>query len=598
MKNLRRSGRVQSLLAIVALAASVVATPMATSATPRLTPKKQPQNPSVSAPQLERTESLGNVKLTPVTAVSKTAAPRGELPPIELNVDAPDPENATLSVFTFGTGTVQKLAFGNRFTLTNDQTPFQLEVVAAFLGELQDGTGLSVGETIGITVFADPGSTGQIANATVVFNGTAELTANNAIIPFQLPDPIVVKQGDIYIIFSDQTTDAEDTPVPVVQPDMGGSNDPRAFLSNSQNTPVDPTNTGGYFRGDAVQLPGNTVVRGFGRNAEAGALITGPVPPVDNTLSPITLPSASGTSDVVISFTAPAMPTFAEVEPNNSAAAAQEVPFGTVIQAVAKASDPGTDVGAGPFEDWFSFTLASAGQVTIDLVEDGGKDFDLYLYPKAGPFVTPIAASFGVCGAHELIPNQQLAAGQYVIGVDAFSPNPDCEASANTPYELIVTGPGGVRLTGYNVYCGASENFVADATSYIGTFGPGSTGVTVRESAVGAFYKVSAVYGDSQSEASIAVTGQPCEGGPTVSNVKVKRNGAGKVSFTVTGGSTAGLTISIGGVGFTKAPKVKGNGKVNQKGPLANGQTVGAACPSGCTITVMTSDGCTSITAP
>jgi hypothetical protein len=79
--------------------------------------------------------------------------------------------------------------------------------------------------------------------------------------------------------------------------------------------------------------------------------------------------------------------------------------------------------------------------------------------------------------------------------------------------------------------------------------------------------------------------------------VKVKRNGNGKIVLKGGVGDLTGIALSINGVGFSAPPKVKGT-KVVQKGPLANGQTVGAACPVGCTIKIVTNAGCSTVTGP
>jgi hypothetical protein len=599
MKKTWRAGRIQSLLAIVALAAAAFAAPSATLAAASAKHVKKPVAPG--APHLERTSAINRFPVVPVTPVGSKV--RGTLPPIELNVDTTSPD-ATASVFTFGTDITVKLAFGNRFTLTDDQAPFSLQAVGALLAQLDDGTGFEPGEMVGITIFLDPASTGNISNATAVFNGAVTLSDVNAIIVFPLPQPIIVKQGDIYIIFTDLSTDAEDTPVPVVQPDNGGSSDPRAFISTNQDTAPDPLDLTGYIRADIVQLPGNVIVRGYGDNAPAGSLFTGTVPPTDASLPGTgnTL-TATGTSQVTLSWQAPVLPSIAESESNNSASGCQVVPFNQVINGSVKSSDPGTDIGGGNFEDWYCFTVPAGGAtVTIDLLDDGGKDIDLFLFPKSGPFdpSNPLASSANDCGAHELIDGIQLPAGDYVVAVDAFGPRQDdCEATSTTPYKLIIIGPGGVRLTGYNVYCGSSMDFTADANSFIGTVGPSTTGLVIRESAVGAFYRVAAVYGDMQATPSDAVTGSPCEGGPTFTKIKVKRNGNGSISLKGGTGDLTGVTLTINGVGFATPPKVKASKhSVKQKGPLANGQTVGQACPVGCTIQVQTNAGCSTVTAP
>ena len=151
----------------------------------------------------------------------------------------------------------------------------------------------------------------------------------------------------------------------------------------------------------------------------------------------------------------------------------------------------------------------------------------------------------------------------------------------------------------FNIYCGSGEGFEPSAETFIGSVGATASSVVIQESPVGAYYRVAAVYGTAQSEASDAVTGTPCEGGPTGGTLNVKRNGPGTITFKNLTGDLTGATVTINGVGFTKAPKIKpAKGQIKQKGPLANGQTVAQACPPGapCTVTVRTASGCSQIT--
>ena len=584
-----RFGRVGAAFAVFALVLTSLVAPSSSFAAPRLVKSGQ------------STAKRGDIALASrvLRSIGPVTANRG-LPPIELNVDSTT-EDANASLVTYTSNTTMtpfKWNFCNRFTLSADQAPFKLSVVAVLLGQLEDGSGFEAGETIGLFVLADPSSSGSIANALPLFVGTAEVPGPG-FAAFQLPEDLVFRQGDIYIGCSDITTDAEGTPLPVVQPENGGSTDPRGFVSGASTpTPVpDPTATGRYFASNTLPLGdgdliGNFAIRGFGDNAAATDLVSGGGQPVNTDLDPPQNLSALGSSMVTLSYEAAPIPAFNEVEPNNSAGGAQMVPFNQVINATVKTSDPGTDVGGGNFEDWFSFTLTESSPITVDVVDDGGTDIDIFLYAVSDTG-TAIAQSAGDCGAHELIDGVELAAGTYVVAIDAFA-NPNCEATSNTPYSILIVGPGGVRLTAFNVYSGSSEGFEANAASFIGAVSGSTLGLIVQESAIGAFYKVSAVYGDEQSAATDAVTGTPCEGGPTFSSVKVKRNGAGKITMKGGVGSLAGIQLQINGVGFASAPKVKGT-KVTQKGPLANGQTVGQACPAGCTITILTSAGCSTV---
>lgn len=581
----RRFGRVQSLLATGALVAGMLVVPFAgvASSTPSATP-------SNGGPQLERAEAMAGLTMAPVVPAD---ARRGELGSIELRVDSTS-DDAPQSVFTFGTNVISKVAFGNRFTIPAAQAPFALTGVAGVLATLADGTGFEAGEQVGILIFTDPASTGNISNAALAFSGVVTLETGNVFLGVSLADnPVVIKQGDIYVIFADLTTDAEDTPVPVILAENGGSTDPRSFVSTNLNVPGDVDNPGGYFRLDATGLVGNVIVRGFGELAGAADLVTGGGQTVNAALPGAQNPSAIGTSPVTLSYDAPPVQTQAEVEPNNSAPTAQPVEFNKVIQAVVKTSDTGTD----GFEDWFAFTVTEAGPFTIEIVDDGGVDLDMFLYNQTNTAVE-IASSAGDCGARELIEDVVLQPGTYVVAIDAFV-NPNCEAVSNTNYELLIVGPGGVRLTGYNVFCGTNENFEANAQSYIGTVGASVLSLVIQESNAGAYYRVSAVYGDEQSTASAAVTGSPCEGGPTFTSVKVKRNGNGSITVKGGAGDLTGVQLLINGVGFSAAPKVKvAKHQVKQKGPLANGQTVAQACPAGCTITVITNAGCSTVVGP
>lgn len=598
MKSLRRYGRVQSLavFGLVVLSTLVVPAAGATRLAPRT--DNAPKQASSKIPTLEPSEAMAGLKTVTVTPTYGANKVRGELGSIELNVDSTSPD-ASPSVFTFGTDSVVKAAFGNRFTLTNAQAPFKLTGVSAILATLQDGTGFEAGEMVGIVVFVDPASTGSIANAHLAFSGTATLDQGNVNLGLQLPEPVVVKQGDVYVMFVDLTTDAEDTPVPVVQPENGGVTEDRSFLALSTDVPVDDaTTTSPYFSiGQVNGLDGNVVVRGYGDPATAGDLVTGGGETTNPDLAPPENPMAVGSSPVTLSWSAPPSPSIDETEPNNSASAAQEVPFNTIINATTKVSDPGTDVGDGTAQDWFSFTLDSASTISVDLVDDGGIDIDLYLYRKSGPF-TSLGSSANDCGAHEVISDVALDPGEYVVAVVTFD-NPGCPAPSSTPYQLLVVGPGGALRTGYNVYCGSSPNFEPSAETYIGTVGSASSSLVIQESAVGAYYRVTAVYGDEMSNPTDAVSGTPCEGGPTFGMVKVKLAGQGTITLKNGVGDLTGAVLTINGVGFTKAPKIKTNkNQIKQKGPLANGQTVRDVCENGCTITVMTNSGCSQVSAP
>jgi hypothetical protein len=528
-----------------------------------------------------------------------------QLPPIELQVDSTtdDSQISGLTYTSSSTGAPFKFAWGNRFTVSPEQTPLSLEVVGSVFFTLTDGTGFEQDEPVGIIIGVDAGSSGSPANAEVVFQGQATVQSPDDFNFFQLPEPVIVKQGDVYIFFVDLTTDAEATPLPVVLPENGGvSNNPRSFYRGTSTPPISsPENLGGYSSSttlpfDGGQLQGNFFVRGYGNLAAAGADVSGGGQTVNAELQGVSNLTAVGSDTVTLSWSVPPAPEGNEVEPNDSAAGAQVVPFNTVINATIDIGDDGTDVGGGNFEDWYCFTLDAASEISVEVIDDGGQDIDIFLYEKDGPFTTAIAQSAGDCGSREAF-TAELAAGEYVVGVDAFD-NQNCNVS-DADYKIRVIGPGGALLTRYNVYCGSGPDFEANADTFIGSVGSTQTSITIPESPIGASYRVAAVYGDEQSTASDSVTGTPCEGGPTGGTLKIKRAGPGTITFKNLVGDLTGATVTINGVGFTKAPKIKANkGQIKQKGPLANGQTVAEACPSGCTIVVMTNAGCSTFTAP
>lgn len=595
MTRTRRSGTTTAIFAMLALVVGTFVMPITGYANTKAVAEAQKPVPQLAA-------ARADLKATSAMA---TASKR-QLPPIQLNVDSSVPESS-ISGITYQSSQTQapfKFAWANRFTLAPEQMPFSLQVVGSVFFTLQDGTGFEEGEQVGIIIGLDPSASGNPINAEVVFEGTATIQNPDDFNFFQLPEPVIARQGDIYIGFVDLTTDAEPTPLPIVLPENGGvANDPRSFFRGTSTPPIpEPANLSAYGRSTTLpyqggNLPGNFFIRGFGDLAPQGSQVSGGGQTVDPSLAGVDGLTAVGSDTVTLSWNTPPSPTADEVEPNNSAGQAQVVPFNTIINSVIKISDQGTDVGGGNFEDWFCFTLDAASEVSVEIVDDGGVDLDIFLYPKAGPFVTPIAQSAGDCGSRESF-TANLNAGQYVVAVDAFD-NQNCNATANTNYQLRVIGPGGKLLTRFNIYCGNSADFVADASTFIGSVASTTTALVIPKSPLGAYYRVAAVYGDERSPASAAVSGTPCEGGPTFGSIKVKRNGNGSITLKNAQGDLTGIQLQINGVGFTAPPKVKASkGKVKQKGPLANGQTLAEACPSGCTITIITSTGCSTITAP
>lgn len=595
MKSLKRFGRVQSLLSMVALSVGLFVSPAHT------TVSAGPKQIKKSIPTLESVEKLGNVPLAPVLpSVESNQSARGDVGSIELNVDTAPGATPSVSIFTYGTDLTVKACFGNRFTVTDAQAPFALAIVAGLFTSTTDGTGFEAGQEVGITIFVDAASTGDINNAIPVFNGTATLDQVDALIGFALPEPIIVRQGDIYIIFTDRSSDNEDTAIPVIQGDDGGVTDPRSFASLNVGLAPNPLNQGGYFPLTDSQIVGNTVVRGFGDPATAGSVVTSNDEPTDNTLPAPSNLTATGSSPVILSWTAPNLPPppapteVAEVEPNDSPETAQQIGTNDRVSGADRSTNNGSPGGFGEdAEDWYAITLNNPTSINIDLTGFGGADFDMLLYPIGGPFSSDqaIAVSGNAAGEDENISLPLLAAGTYVIAISAFDP----DVPNNTNYMLtVVAAP---KVNRYNIFAGSFEGFVPSAENFVGNAAGNATSFTVRESAANAFYKVSAVVGGSQSAGSNGATGSPCEGGPTITSVKVKRNGSGKITLKGSG-FTGNVQILINGVGFASAPKVKAT-KVNQKGPLANGQTVGQACPSGCSLTIINGDGgCTAATAP
>ena len=592
MSRIRRSARA---LTTVAAAALVVGT---------MFPAFAASSPAVSG---DSSKSI-NVAVTskeqrPVGAVASKV--QGEDPSIELNVDTTsDDAQVSLISYTFTGGAPAKFAFGNRFTLSNEQAPFRLEAVAVFLAKRSDdGTGWQAGEPIGIEIFVDAASTGDMSKAINVFSAETTVQTEDSFNVYGLQTPIVVQQGDIYIVFVDLTTDDEATQLPVVLPENGGSTDPRAWAATS----IGSSNQGSAFfmanelpLGDG-QLEGNFVIRGLGDPKEASDLVTGGGETIDDSIPVPQDINALGSGTVTVGWSAVTLPPpppptpVAETEPNDSPATAQAIGTNVRVTGTANSGQSGAPGGPGDddVEDWFSITITQATSITIDL-DPSGTDFDLMLYPSGGPFNfdDALATSAGPPG-EEHIELDILPAGTYLIAVSAFDP----DVPSNTNYTLdVVAAP---KVSRYNVYCGPSADFNISAATFIGSVPGDQTSITIRESAPGAYYRVTAVAGASQSPQSDSATGEPCEGGPTFTSVKVKRNGPGSITLKGGTGDLTGVQILINGVGFTKAPKVKASKhQVKQKGPLTNGLTVGEACPVGCTITIRTAAGCSTVVAP
>jgi hypothetical protein len=138
------------------------------------------------------------------------------------------------------------------------------------------------------------------------------------------------------------------------------------------------------------------------------------------------------------SFTGQTNPLTNEVEPNDSPATARQVTLtsviiGTVSQSalanVGNTLIPGIFVVDPTVEDWYRFTMASAGTVTITLSFQNyaDADLDLYLMNSTG---TDLAASNSFSGDDNLLTTHaqleyiqviDLPAGTYTIGVDGYA---------------------------------------------------------------------------------------------------------------------------------------------------------------------------------
>jgi len=140
------------------------------------------------------------------------------------------------------------------------------------------------------------------------------------------------------------------------------------------------------------------------------------------------------------SFTGQANPLVVESEPNDSWTTAKPITttspiIGTVSEStLANVGNTQivvvvNSVSISPtVEDWYSFSLATPGKVTITLGFEGDPtaDLDLYLMPSSGPRGNTLdgASVADNPATHvqtEKITVSSLAAGDYVIGVDGFS---------------------------------------------------------------------------------------------------------------------------------------------------------------------------------
>jgi hypothetical protein len=127
--------------------------------------------------------------------------------------------------------------------------------------------------------------------------------------------------------------------------------------------------------------------------------------------------------------------------------------------------------------------------------------------------------------------------------------------------------PRGTGVKGYNVYRSNEPGVAPTPGNLFTTTPPGQTSVNSSVSPGGSFFTVTALYDDGESEPSEELAVVP----PTITNTKVKAN-----KIRIDGSNfNASVQVLVGGVPFAAPPKVKKNGgRLVQKGPLANGQTV------------------------
>jgi hypothetical protein len=592
----RRFGRVQSLAAVVALALGLVAGPVQAG-----TAAPDAQKPEVAAKGMQA--KVGKPK-----AAGTDTQRRGD--PVSIQTDHWDGTFADLSPLSSSQNT--KFSFGNRITIPAEVTPFTLQgVIVVGLEYTASGTpvGLQVGDPIEILIFADASASGDQGAGKLIYRQTDVFKTFNPDAPslndvlYSLTSPVTVNQGDLYIFVADRTTDTGDntgTVMPYLAVEDGGTNFSRSLMAgaddalnlNAYNT-IDDT-----FGGDPLQ--GEFIVRAVGSVAAPGTPVTNMLEPTDGSLSsPTNLTGTNVGAGGTLSWTPPNLPPptpIAETEPNNSPAAAQNITLGSLLTGVSNSSDPGTDLGdtRGVAQDWYRFTITETTIFSLELVEDAGKDFDLYLFEANDVTGDGVASSAGSCGAIERF-DVSLAPGDYILAVAAFD-NPGCPFSGNATYQVLLSG--GTKLLRYNIFCGTGT-VTPSAATYFGSTGPDSTSFPIGKSTPGAVYVVTAVIGASQSPASNSATLGECAGGPTITSAVLKLNGRGKL--TIRGaGFTTGSTILLNGSALASNYKVKKQGAlIKAKGPLANGADYSSVVTSGqpFTITIITAaGGCSTFT--
>lgn len=481
---------------------------------------------------------------------------------VVLNVDNWDGDGAKLAGFGYET---LKIAWGTRFTLPAESTPFTLTQVGLLIVAAEGPRGLLPGEAIEIVILSDPGGTGDPKNAVVVYrqpDTVQELTTEGGFV-YQLDTPVTVSQGDLYIMVVDRSTDEEGSVLFYYSKDNGAENTDRSFIvAASQFLAPDQ-----WITLDTIGAPddpreGDLVIRGFGQKAAAGTPITGyGNQPVDPSLPAITnLSGVAAGSTVTLSWTKPVLqePTItsvSETEPNNSPTTAQQTGTNVRVAGRASSNDPGSPGGFGgeDIEDWYAFTLTGTAPIQIDLTEFGNTDFDLLLYRPDSSFESDdaVAVSGAAAGETEHI-FQVLPPGDYLVAVSAFDP----DVPSNTNYRLTITQAPKVLY--YNIFSGVGD-FTPSAANFFGTAGGDMTSITITNSAPGSSYKITYVAGANQSGPSNAAQGGACTGGPTVSTITVKSKKGGSIKASGSG-FVAGMNITVNGSAATGTQTIKSGG--------------------------------------
>jgi hypothetical protein len=508
---------------------------------------------------------------------------------IELNVDNWDSDFEKVAGFGFET---LKAAWGVRFTLTPDQTPFTLTRVAALIVPGEGPVGLTPGEAIEILILVDPTGSGDPSRARELYRQAdvvKDITVEGGFF-YDLTTPVTIAQGDVYIMIVDRSVDEEGTVIFYYAAASGAANTDRSFVATAAGA-----NQGSTFvtLDELGDNSGDFVVRGIGTKAAPGTAITGGGQPVDATIpTPTNLTGVAAGTGVTLTWTAPVLPipdftNVDEAEPNDSPTAPQAVALNVIVSGSAESSDDGAPGGFptadGPLddiEDWYRITLPVAGPLQVDLTDFGNTDFDLLLYDLDGPFEpdSSVGQSGGPAGEDEQISIPVLPAGDYLVAVTAFDP----DVPSNTDYTLTITAAP--KVLEYNVYCGVGTVAVS-AANYFATVPGDATSFVIQTSAPGTVYVVTAVTGASQSNASNEASGGACEGGATITTAKLKvRNGNATLKIKGSG-FEAGTTVLVNGTALTITGTIK-PAKFKATGPLpgvVRGDTV--------TITLIETDG-------